>query len=34
MVNFAFGLLFGYVSGMIVGYYIYKIDQEIKNDRG
>lgn len=32
MVNFAFGLLFGYFMGMAVQYYVTKIDKELKND--
>ncbi len=34
MVNFVFGLLLGYMLGMGVGYYIIKIDKDIKNGRG
>jgi ABC-type dipeptide/oligopeptide/nickel transport system permease subunit len=34
MVNFAFGLLLGYMLGMALGYYIVKIDRDIKNGRG
>jgi len=34
MVNFAFGLLLGYMLGMSLGYYIVKIDRDIKNGRG
>lgn len=31
MVNFTFGLLIGYFAGMVVQYYITKIDKELKN---
>lgn len=31
MINFAFGLLLGYLMGMIVQYYVTKLDKEIKD---
>lgn len=34
MINFAFGLLLGYLMGMAVGYYVSKVDKEIKDGRG
>jgi ABC-type dipeptide/oligopeptide/nickel transport system permease subunit len=34
MISFAFGLLTGYLMGVFVGYYVAKIDRDIKNGRG
>lgn len=34
MLEFLFGTLFGYMTGMLLGYFVCKIDREIKNDRG
>ena len=34
MTNFAFGLLIGYLMGIAVGFYISKIDKDIKDGRG
>lgn len=31
MINFTFGLLSGYLAGMVVQYYITKIDKELKD---
>lgn len=31
MVNFAIGLLLGYIMGMIVQHYVSKIDEDLKN---
>ena len=33
MIEFLFGLLFGYMIGIFTGYVVTKIDKDIKNGR-